>query len=115
MILQDNMTFADSSVETSPKETLKYTCLECNYKTKVKSEMNAHVQSSHTTIEKDEIKFICGECSQEFIKEEDFKKHVKMHQKLQHEQTTSKLLVDNPDRNIIPVNLEEHLYYRSID
>ena len=66
-------------VETNQKSvTLKYTCLECDYKTKVKSHMDKHVQTVHIP-EIKELNFICGICKHEFVEKDNYNTHVKIH------------------------------------
>ena len=60
-------------------ENLKYTCLECDYKTKTKENMKKHVKSIHEPETKD-IQIICGICKHNFVQEEDFNIHVKQHE-----------------------------------
>ena len=99
------MTITDMTGEIEQTDTLKYTCLECKYKTKVKGEMNTHVHSVHASVAIEQIKFVCGKCSHEFVKEDDFNEHVKIHDVPKDDD--SKLLVNDDERNEVSLNLEE--------
>ena len=85
--MQDNMTITDISNEEAVNDALKYTCLECNFKTMDKSQMDVHVKSIHAGVEVEEVSFVCGSCDHKFSKEHDFNKHVKTH--------------DKPDENVV--------------
>ena len=59
-LLNENITLGDIS-NNEEIESLKYTCLSCDYKTKLESNMDKHLNNVH----KDEAKrvnFICGTC-----------------------------------------------------
>ena len=79
VLLQDNMNITDISDEEVTSDALKYTCLECNFKTMVKNQMDVHVQFLHAGVEADEVNFVCGLCNHKFI--DDFNKYVKTHDK----------------------------------
>ena len=59
-------------------EQLKYTCLDCDYKTKGKSNIGKHMVTVHEQLEK-EANFICGICNHEFRVEEQYNTHIKSH------------------------------------
>ena len=78
-LMLENMTAASISDEETVSDALKYTCLECNFKTKDKLHMDEHVKLVHANDEIEEINFVCGSCSHKFTKEDDFNDHVKIH------------------------------------
>ena len=54
--MHDNLTIENVSFDeknTNENPALKYTCIDCKYKTKVKSHMDEHVKTSHGS---DEVK-----------------------------------------------------------
>ena len=116
-ILQDNMTISNLSVNGELRmiepEKLKYTCLECDYRTKAKSSMDKHVASVHANTMKD-IHFVCGKCNHEFFEEEDYNLHIKTHdettprarQPIEEGVLNENLLVDDSVGGKIP-SLEE--------
>ena len=59
-------------------DQIKFTCVECDYKTKTKSSIERHVKSIHEPDTRD-VQMICGICTHEFILEEDYNIHVKTH------------------------------------
>ena len=59
-------------------DEIKFTCVECDYKTKTKSSIEKHVKSIHEPDTRD-VQMICGICTHEFILEEDYNIHVKTH------------------------------------
>ena len=75
--LQENMSITNLSsldkqvLDPKKNEVLKYTCLDCEYKTKVKSHMEKHVKSIHMPEAKD-VNFVCGTCDHEFVGEENY-------------------------------------------
>ena len=81
--LQENMTITNlsnvhSKAENRKKETLKYTCLECDYKTRAKRHMDRHVSCILKPGPKD-VNFVCGTCGHEFFEKDDYNLHVKTH------------------------------------
>ena len=83
------------------KDKLKYTCLDCNYKTKTKSHMDEHVRSLHGNGPNKEITFICATCKHEFSEEENYNKHVKIHD----EQNNANLLTSSKKIDVMVVDL----------
>ena len=86
-LLLEDITVTDLSKGRS--DALKYTCLECNFKTTTKTEMDTHVHSLHVSVELEEINFVCGICKHEFTINEDYKDHVKNHDKKDNFQTVT--------------------------
>ena len=82
-LMQDNMTIVSiADEEETVSEALKYTCLDCNFKTKDKMHMDEHIQLVHVVNDEiEEINFVCGKCKHKFTKEDDFNDHVKVHDK----------------------------------
>ena len=81
--MNENISITDlSSQESSDhkNKALKYTCLSCEYKTKTKSHMDKHVESTHEVTKKD-AHFVCGLCEHEFVEKDDYNLHVKEHDK----------------------------------
>ena len=81
---KENMKILDVDQEVFPMiqhipETLKYTCLECDYKTKTKVNMEKHVESIHEPTVKD-VHIICGVCEHKFNQEEDYNIHLENHE-----------------------------------
>ena len=68
----------DEKKETVNAE-LKYTCTDCNYKTKVKAHMDEHVTSVHKSGESKEVDFICGKCKHRFYEADNYNEHLKRH------------------------------------
>ena len=89
-IMQENISITDLSTEVT--DTLKYTCLECKFKTREKGDMNKHVQSTHTNVSQDDIQFICVSCEHTFSEKEDFNKHLLTHKK---QSCSKEILMDN--------------------
>ena len=100
-IMQEDMTISNISRDEtfSHSETLKYTCLDCEYKTREKSQMDEHVVSVHAGPKADDISFICGQCSHKFSEREDYNTHMKTHDN-QYEQVdiTEELVTDHTPR-----------------
>ena len=107
VIMLENMTTVDLSITGTNTEALQYTCLECNFKTKVKTEMDNHVHNLHTSVEPEGINFVCGTCSHEFTKEDDFNVHVREHDQPKNSRASPDLLLDDTDDNVESENLEE--------
>ena len=90
----ENMTITDISNEDirvttdKQKDLLKYTCLDCKYKTNIKSQMDNHVSSEHANSEAEEPKFECGKCKHEFDKEDNYNNHVVLHDAYNESSTT---------------------------
>ena len=85
-LLQENVSVTDlsneiTSIESPETNALKYTCLECNFKTTEKSCMNLHVNSLHVSVQLEEVNFIFGVCNHEFVEADDYNAHVKVHDK----------------------------------
>jgi hypothetical protein len=62
----------------------KYKCLDDDFKTSRKREMETHVQSQHVNKDSDEIlelAFTCGVCKLEFKETDDYETHLKTHEK----------------------------------
>ena len=78
-LMVENMTVEGILDEETVSEALKYTCLECNFKTKDKMHMDGHVKLVHTIDDMEEVNLVCGTCSHKFTKEDDFNDHVKIH------------------------------------
>ena len=76
---QPNISQEDLKATEHSNNKLKYTCLECSYRTKAKSRMDDHVRSMHGQTLNKEINFICGSCKHEFCEEGNYNKHVKIH------------------------------------
>ena len=122
VLLQENITITDISKEGSNpgvENVLKYTCMECNFKTTSKSLMDEHVHSLHVSVQMDEVYFICGICNHKFLKADDYNIHLKEHDK-QVELTTTPTAASNHVKetpsdaillktvnNISMINLEE--------
>ena len=72
-----------SSTDLSNKvqEELKFTCKECNFKTKAIDRMEKHVRSHHENVEVEQINFVCGQCDHTFLEADDYNTHVKTHDK----------------------------------
>ena len=51
--------------------------------------MDIHVHSLHVSVELEEINFVCGICKHEFTINEDYKDHVKIHDKKDNFQTVT--------------------------
>ena len=60
-------------------------CLECNYKTTMKSFMDKHVHSLHVSVDIEEVNVVCGKCNHEF----DGAEHDNMHVIIQDKQNES--------------------------
>ena len=60
------------------EEALKYTCLTCDYKTKTRTHMEKHVESTHEVTDK-EVNVVCGLCDHEFKEKESYNLHVRIH------------------------------------
>ena len=118
-LMQEDMTTTNISQEEikateNKKKKLKYTCLECSYKTKVKSHMDEHVKTLHGQNPTQEIKFNCGSCKHEFCEEENYNKHVKTHDEVKEaNKSTSqgkenaRNLLDDTHDDVIKPTLEE--------
>ena len=83
MQLQEDISISDLTddniVPELKEEPLKYTCRNCDYKTKTKSHVEKHVKAIHKPEEKD-INFICGTCEHIFVEEDNYNQHVKLHE-----------------------------------
>ena len=98
-MIEDNITITDLSASTNENdvgigndnEVLKYTCLECNFATKDKGCMDAHVKNVHTD-SRTGVDFICRVCKHEFDKEDNYNAHVKTHEIKIQEVPTESLL-----------------------
>ena len=121
--MQEDITISDISSVPEPlpllkKESLKYTCLDCEYKTKTKSHMDKHVKDIHKPEEKD-INFICGICQHIFLEEDDYNLHVKVHDDPKEtevsnvisastvEVVTEERLLDKSGEEVVPTLQEE--------
>ena len=87
-LLNDNITLKDLSqsveeveVESiaaqQKKDVLKYTCLDCDFKTKLKSHMERHVKDIHNLRKGKSTS--CGTCDHEFVEVDNYNAHVKIH------------------------------------
>ena len=77
--MPENRSITDISKEV--QEVLKFTCKECNFKTKAKDRMEKHVHSQHENVDTEQITFVCGQCNHAFLEADDYDSHVKSHDK----------------------------------
>ena len=85
IILDDNLTITDLTSNNSTKnqalEIVKFTCAECQFKTKEEDRMDIHVKETHGNSTVTDIDMICGECNHRFEVKEDYIAHMKTHDK----------------------------------
>ena len=89
VLLQDNNIVNDQSddlidevedkIERNMAENIKFTCLECNFKTKDKPDMDVHIETVHGNQESNDVKFVCSKCDHEFVSKDDFDTHIQIH------------------------------------
>ena len=103
--MQDNMTITDLSSAVAT-DSLKYTCLDCNFKTREKSQMDIHVDSLHTDSNHEEVNFVCATCNHEFVEKDGFNEHVRTHDNLNTDKGTDVLLKDTTNYDV-PTSLDE--------
>ena len=83
-LMQENMTItsiiSDQGTKAPLEEnTLKYTCLDCNFATTEKELMSKHVKGLHGDTSSTDPNFICKVCDHELQGAEDYNIHVKTH------------------------------------
>ena len=74
-------------------ETVKFTCLECQFKTKDEGRMDIHVKEIHGNSTETVIDFICGECNHGFKVKEDYNAHMKTHEKTATEEEVEAIMI----------------------
>ena len=78
--LNENISISNLSEDSTfiDQEKLKFTCMECEYRTTNKISMEKHVVSIHNQAVK-EPNYVCGICNHKFLKEEDYTTHLLIH------------------------------------
>ena len=83
-LLQENISSTNISNQnqriTIQENALKYTCLECNFATSEKGDMNDHVINIHDCTGLKNMNFVCRICNNEFNGEDEYNTHVKTHE-----------------------------------
>ena len=59
----------------------RLTCLEDNFVTLDRQDMDQHVKSSHE-VQNEDVDFACNVCNYKLTKNDDFKEHLKTHEKI---------------------------------
>ena len=70
----------DDSCQVLEAKTLTYTCFECNFVTKSKSQLEEHVNTHHGPDKNEELRFLCMTCKCEFKEIDQYDDHVKLHE-----------------------------------
>ena len=122
-VMLENMSITNISNESKKDESLKYTCLECNFITKEKGCMDAHVVECHGLSVSTVLDFICGICKHEFTEADDYNKHVQIHEVKPEEAIEKALLkeaknvdkVTTLDESVIPTMVNEKFKYNEFE
>ena len=80
---------SEQEFETPPppmvNKELTFRCLECDYRAGDKVKMEDHRKDYHKDIQNETaISYMCIECSKVFEEDEDYQKHMKIHESEQH-------------------------------
>ena len=80
---------SEQEFETPPppmvNKELTFRCLECDYRTGDKVKKEDHRKDYHKDIQNETtISYMCIECSKVFEEDEDYQKHMKIHESEQH-------------------------------
>ena len=102
----------DNDKNNLDENTLKYTCTDCNLITTSKERMDKHVGEKHVQNENEEVKFSYTKCKHDFVEVEDFNSHVKTHENVPEQHTTSATI--EPVEGSDDLTLIENVVYLDI-